>query len=215
MDDLRFSGNESINLLLRVLDDALSAGVVKVATVAEVIFILTLTLSLVFMLGHYVAGGVNLPRSVVTKMTLVWFLGLITSNWLALLNLVGDTFTNWGLALGGDVLALGSFRQPAYLLQTGFAVVKSIWTYGSSSCQGLVSCCWSTAEKMTSNVSPNQRSNSSCHWIVSGAGQRMSTRSIASRSFISLMSRPAMIVLPAPGSSASRKRSRGWGSIRR
>ena len=27
-------------------------------------------------------------------------------------------------------------------------------------------------------------------------------------------SRPAMMVLPAPGSSASRKRSRGWGSIR-
>jgi len=36
---------------------------------------------------------------------------------------------------------------------------------------------------------------------------------MASRSFSSLMSRPAMIVLPAPGSSASRKRSRGCGSI--
>ena len=43
-------------------------------------------------------------------------------------------------------------------------------------------------------------------------GQRIRTRSMASRSFISLMSRPAMIVLPAPGSSASRKRSRGWGA---
>ena len=39
---------------------------------------------------------------------------------------------------------------------------------------------------MTSNDSPNQSSNSSCHWIVSGAGQRMSIRSMASRSFISL-----------------------------
>ena len=46
-------------------------------------------------------------------------------------------------------------------------------------------------------------------------GQRIRTRSMASRSFISLISKPAMIVLPAPGSSASRKRSRGWGSIRR
>ena len=44
-------------------------------------------------------------------------------------------------------------------------------------------------------------------------GQRIRTRSMASRSFISLISRPAMMVLPAPGSSASRKRSRGCGSI--
>ena len=65
-------------------------------------------------------------------------------------------------------------------------------------CQGLTSCCWSTAEKMMSNDSPNQRSSSSCHWIVSGAGQRIRTRSMASRSFISLMSKPGHDRLARP-----------------
>ena len=39
------------------------------------------------------------------------------------------------------------------------------------------------AAKMIWNVSPKKRSNSSCHWMVSGAGHTISTRSMASRSF--------------------------------
>jgi hypothetical protein len=66
---------------------------------------------------------------------------------------------------------------------------------------------------ITKYCDEHQRCSSSCHWMVSGAGQRISTRSTASRSRSSLMSSPAMMVLPAPGSSANRKRRRGCGSI--
>jgi type IV secretory pathway TrbL component len=92
------------------------------------------------MLGHYAAGHGNLPRTLVTKMVMVWFLGIISTNWLALLNLVGDTFTNWGIILGGDTLAIGSFRQPAYLLLTCFELIKNIWSYGTQGCRGVASC---------------------------------------------------------------------------
>jgi type IV secretory pathway TrbL component len=138
--ELKFQGVESINILLRVLDDTIKTGIVGIATIAEVVFILMLTLSLTFMLGHYAAGHGNLPRTLVTKMVMVWFLGIISTNWLALLNLVGDTFTNWGIALGGNTLAIGSFRQPAYLLLTCFELIKNIWSYGTQGCRGVASC---------------------------------------------------------------------------
>jgi hypothetical protein len=47
----------------------------------------------------------------------------------------------------------------------------------------------------------------------SGAGQSTRIRAMASRSFSSFTSKPAMIVLPAPGSSARRKRRRDCGSL--
>jgi len=54
---------------------------------------------------------------------------------------------------------------------------------------------------------------SSCHCSTSIPGQTMRQRFTSPRTISSLMSRPAMIVLPAPGSSASRK-CKGWrGSI--
>src|SRR5438105_3391738 len=64
------------------------------------------------------------------------------------------------------------------------------------------------------NVSSNLLYNSSCHWMVKGAGVRISTELMTPRSFSSFSSNPAMIVLPAPGSSANKKRSRAWGNIR-
>src|SRR5690349_16612193 len=140
---LQYSGEESINILLRVVDDALRVGITGIATLAEVVFILMLTLSLTFLLGHYASGGVNLPRTLTAKMVMVWFLGLVTSNWLALINLIGETFTNWGLILGGSTLAIGSFYQPAYLLLTGFDVVKAIWTHAMNGCRGPASCLYS------------------------------------------------------------------------
>ena len=66
---------------------------------------------------------------------------------------------------------------------------------------------------MRRNCPPKNRSKSSCHFVTRFAGATTSTRlarpsRCASRSHI-----PAMIVLPVPGSSASRNRSTGWGSI--
>ena len=52
------------------------------------------------------------------------------------------------------------------------------------------------------------------HWSVSALGQRTSIRETSPRCISSRMSSPAIIVLPAPGSSASRKRMRGNGSMR-
>lgn len=48
-----------------------------------------------------------------------------------------------------------------------------------------------------------------CHWNDRLAGVMMSVRLTRPRIFISLSSSPAMIVLPAPGSSARRNRMRG------
>ena len=52
-------------------------------------------------------------------------------------------------------------------------------------------------------------SRAECHWKVRLAGVTMSVRFTSPRIFIFLSSSPAMTVLPAPGSSASRKRTRG------
>lgn len=41
------------------------------------IFILILTLSLIFILRHYAAGSGNLSRTQVTCVVMVWFLGII------------------------------------------------------------------------------------------------------------------------------------------
>ena len=54
-----------------------------------------------------------------------------------------------------------------------------------------------------------RRYSSSCHCSARLPGQTMRQRWRSPRAISSLMSSPAMIVLPAPGSSASRKRS-GW-----
>jgi len=66
---------------------------------------------------------------------------------------------------------------------------------------------------MIAKSSSNFSCNSSCHCTVSGAGHKTSTRSATARSRSSLISSPAMIVLPAAGSSASTNRSRAWGSM--
>ena len=60
---------------------------------------------------------------------------------------------------------------------------------------------------------PNLSHSSSCHWLTRLPGATIRQRSKSPRMISSLMYSPAMIVLPAPGSSASRNRS-GWrGSI--
>ena len=61
----------------------------------------------------------------------------------------------------------------------------------------------------SSNCSSNFSLSSSCHCSVSEPGATIRQRSSSPRINSSLISRPAMIVLPAPGSSASRKRI-GW-----
>ena len=60
----------------------------------------------------------------------------------------------------------------------------------------------------TVNFSSNFSLSSRCHWKVRLAGHTTRTRSAKPRSFSSRSSRPAMMVLPAPASSASRKRTR-------
>ena len=67
----------------------------------------------------------------------------------------------------------------------------------------------STSLRMTSKLSRNLSFSSRCHWNVRFAGVTISVRWTRPRIFSSLRSSPAMIVLPAPGSSASRKRMRG------
>src|SRR5438128_11519072 len=62
---------------------------------------------------------------------------------------------------------------------------------------------------MMSNFSRNLSASSRCHWKVRFAGVTISVRRIKPRAFSSLRRSPAMIVLPAPGSSARRKRMRG------
>ena len=51
--------------------------------------------------------------------------------------------------------------------------------------------------------------SSRCHWCDEVGRATMSMRSASPRMRSSLRSRPAMIVLPAPGSSARRKRMSG------
>ena len=62
---------------------------------------------------------------------------------------------------------------------------------------------------ITTNCWSNFSSISRCHWKVRLAGQTMSIRSTKPRSLSSLMRRPAMMVLPAPASSARRNRTLG------
>jgi hypothetical protein len=62
---------------------------------------------------------------------------------------------------------------------------------------------------MMVNSSENLLASSSCHCRETSGGTTMSTRSASPRKRSSLRSRPAMMVLPAPGSSARRKRTSG------
>ena len=66
--------------------------------------------------------------------------------------------------------------------------------------------------RITSKTSPNLSFISRRHWSVRLAGVTMSARSHNPRSLSSFRSRPAMMVFPAPGSSASRKRTLAFGS---
>src|SRR5581483_10505968 len=60
---------------------------------------------------------------------------------------------------------------------------------------------------------PKNRLKSATHFDARLAGQTTTARLTRRRRCISRRYSPAMMVLPVPGSQASRKRSRGWGSI--
>ena len=60
----------------------------------------------------------------------------------------------------------------------------------------------------TTNVSSNFSCSSRCHWNARFDGATIRTRSARPRNYSSRISSPAMIVFPAPASSASRNRTR-------
>jgi len=64
-----------------------------------------------------------------------------------------------------------------------------------------------------SNGSWKRRYSSSCHCSASMPGHTTMQRFKSPRAISSFINKPAMIVLPAPGSSASRKRSGCRGNI--
>ncbi len=73
----------------------------------------------------------------------------------------------------------------------------------------------SVSPRMTSKLSRNLSLSSRCHWNVRFAGATISVRRTSPRALSSLSSNPAMIVLPAPGSSASRSGCGGASGNRR
>jgi type IV secretory pathway TrbL component len=60
---------------------------------------------------------------------MIWFLTFLTGNWWTLVTIIGEDFTQWGIALGGDHIDLGSFYLPSGMMLTAFKVIKIIWTH--------------------------------------------------------------------------------------
>lgn len=126
----QFTGEPwGFDLILRILDQTISAGVIGLASVIQIFFTILLAISLIFLLSNQIHGHNAWPRAIFMKLFMVWFLTFLTSNWWMLTTAISEDFTAWGIALGGSNIDLGSFYAPSGLILTCFKVIKLIWTH--------------------------------------------------------------------------------------